>query len=254
MQVLGIDAAWTPDRACGVALLEKPDRGRWRCKQLAPSYGVFLGDDTEAQPSKLDHGRMLEKRDVQVVAVSMPLSRNKKMTGSREADLQITHAFSMWKCAAISPSPQAPGKLSEQFLKGFSKRGFELETEQAAVGTPHRVLEVYPAPALVTLMRARQRVPYKVGKVEEYWPKESNATRIRRALAHMREIRAALALKISDVPDFLPRVQQVRSLAVLRPYEDVLDALLCAWIGSCYADGKARAYGDSDAAIWLPDH
>ncbi|MCM2500652.1 DUF429 domain-containing protein [Neorhizobium galegae] len=38
----------------------------------------------------------------------------------------------------------------------------------------------------------------------------------------------------------------------LEAFEDMLDAVVCAWIGACVLDGRARAYGDEASAIWVP--
>ncbi len=32
----------------------------------------------------------------------------------------------------------------------------------------------------------------------------------------------------------------------------MLDGLVCAWTGLCYAAGAAEAFGDEDSAIWVP--
>ena len=34
--------------------------------------------------------------------------------------------------------------------------------------------------------------------------------------------------------------------------EDALDAVVCAWVGVCALEGRAKAYGDPDSAIWVP--
>lgn len=46
--------------------------------------------------------------------------------------------------------------------------------------------------------------------------------------------------------------EQSYSLAFLKGYEDVLDSLVCTLSGWAYATGRATAYGDQDAAIWVP--
>jgi hypothetical protein len=45
--------------------------------------------------------------------------------------------------------------------------------------------------------------------------------------------------------------------ATLRPgsmkgYEDAIDALICCWVGAEFLMGRAKPYGDTDAAIWIP--
>lgn len=49
-----------------------------------------------------------------------------------------------------------------------------------------------------------------------------------------------------------PQPSEERHLAALKRYEDVLDALVCAWVATHYANGAATAYGDNTAAIWVP--
>ena len=44
----------------------------------------------------------------------------------------------------------------------------------------------------------------------------------------------------------------LKSISFLKRYEDALDALVCAWVGTRYVEGHADHYGDDDAAIWIP--
>lgn len=38
----------------------------------------------------------------------------------------------------------------------------------------------------------------------------------------------------------------------LKAFEDMLDAVVCAWVGCCILDGRARSFGDGSSAIWVP--
>jgi len=44
----------------------------------------------------------------------------------------------------------------------------------------------------------------------------------------------------------------VKTLASLKPIEDMLDALVCAWMGIEHLQGRSSGLGDSGAAIWVP--
>jgi hypothetical protein len=68
----------------------------------------------------------------------------------------------------------------------------------------------------------------------------------------MNRILAALKREISGITVTLPQAVQVHTLAELKPYEDMLDALVCCWIGTNYLAGEAEPFGDADAAIWMP--
>lgn len=38
----------------------------------------------------------------------------------------------------------------------------------------------------------------------------------------------------------------------MKAFEDKLDAVVCACVGSCVLDGMAVAHGDTESAIWVP--
>ena len=44
----------------------------------------------------------------------------------------------------------------------------------------------------------------------------------------------------------------IRDSSSLKPVEDMLDALICAWIGIEHLEGRTFGLGDTTAAIWLP--
>jgi hypothetical protein len=44
----------------------------------------------------------------------------------------------------------------------------------------------------------------------------------------------------------------IKGLRVWKAWEDVIDAIVCCWVGVEWLAGRAKAYGDDDAAIWVP--
>lgn len=38
----------------------------------------------------------------------------------------------------------------------------------------------------------------------------------------------------------------------MKAFEDILDAVVCAWVGACVFDRNAEAYGDEESEIWVP--
>ena len=42
------------------------------------------------------------------------------------------------------------------------------------------------------------------------------------------------------------------TLASLKPVEDRLDGLICAWVGIEHLAGRTVGLGDDTAAIWVP--
>jgi predicted RNase H-like nuclease len=263
--ILGIDAAWTEKEPSGVALLESSP-GAWRCVVVAPSYDSFLSL-AERVPvdwavksggAVPDAGRLVaaaEKHlggyELAVVTVDMPLS-TEPITGRREADAAISRAFGGRGAAVHSPSAERPGTISDQLSTDFAAVGFPLATGTTPAGTPNRLVEVYPHPALMTLTGADYRLPYKVSRSRRYWPGSSPAERRSKLLTQFQKIASALNSEIRDIPMELPDPTSAVPVSGLKRYEDSLDALVCAWVGAKYLEGEAVAYGDHTAAIWIP--
>jgi predicted RNase H-like nuclease len=263
--VLGIDAAWTAKEPSGVALLDGSP-GNWRCVTVTPSYDSFLalaegvpvdwitkarGAVPEASRLLAAAERLLGGGEVAVVTVDMPLATI-PITGRRAADSAVSRVYGGRGAAVHSPSAERPGIISDRLSEDFAAAGFPLATPTTPVGTSHRLVEVYPHPALITLTGATYRLPYKVSRSRRYWPDASAGERRASLLTQFEEILMALSDEIRDIPIELPDPTSAVSASGLKRYEDSLDALVCAWVGARYLEGEAKPFGDDTAAIWIP--
>ena len=182
--VLSIDPAWTDHQPSGVALLEG-EGDAWRCIALAPSYGQFIAlaegrsvDWTETPSGGVpDGGALLDSSSalaggsaVDLVTIDMPVS-TVKVTGRREADSAISREFGGRGCSTHSPSTVRPGVIGRALTQAFGDRGYPVATTTTPVGTSSVLMEVYPHTALLSLIGAEYRVPYKVSRAGRYWPK-----------------------------------------------------------------------------------
>ncbi|WP_028952323.1 DUF429 domain-containing protein [Synechococcus sp. CC9616] len=263
--ILGIDAAWTAHNPSGVALVQRKAEG-WQCLALAPSYDAFIGlasgqhwdPKIKASGSRPDPAALLQAtqqlggEEVSCIAVDMPLATT-PITSRRAADTAIASRFGPRGCAVHSPSSERPGPIADQLRADFAALGYRLHT--TAVPTPFPALiEVYPHVALLALLERNYRVPYKVSRSLQYWKAESltPAERIERLLIEFRAIRTGLEAHISGIPEFIPEPSEVKTLASLKPIEDMLDALICAWMGIEHLEGRTAGLGDESAAIWIP--
>ncbi|MBI4203841.1 MAG: DUF429 domain-containing protein [Betaproteobacteria bacterium] len=257
VSVLGIDAAWTDHQPSGVALLQRRGQ-KWKCVRVAPSYIGFC--EGFAWPDRIvgaavDVARLLAvchqclgaPRPV-AVAVDMPLATT-RIDGRRPADNLVSQKFGHCKCAAHSPTAERPGASGRRLQAGFFDFGYLLATT-ANAGTP-ALLEVYPHVALLALTKHGERVPYKVGKTNTYWPGQSAKQRKRRLIEKWQLILDRLETYIDDIDVPLPD-PDAHSLEYLKRFEDAIDALVCAWTATQFLNKTAIPLGDDDGAIWIP--
>jgi|SRR5579864_123683 len=264
--VLGVDAAWTEKNSSGVALVSFTG-GKWECVALAPSYAQFLAfsngreiDWNEVPPGGQPQPdillnccrTLLQGRDVTVVAVDMPISRA-PIFRRRAADSAISRMFGANKCSAHSPSSNRPGAVSRAFCEGFVRLGYNLTTTAGQQPLGQSLIEVYPHPALLTLLGENERLKYKANKTSQYWKGESLEKRRNCLLGVWARILVALKLHIGSVPDYIPKDAEDHPLNYLKRFEDALDALVCAWVGIIFIEGKATPFGDEESAIWVPE-
>lgn len=263
--ILGIDAAWTAKQPSGVALLDT-HKPRAMCVAAAPSYGSFLalaqgepvnwevqhGGDEAPVSELLATCETLSGGSVDIIAIDMPVSRQ-AITGRREADQAVSREFGGRWCAAHTPNANRPGPLGARLTEAFLSHGYPVATTETAAGASHHLLEVYPHPALLALLEREKRVPYKVAKARKYWPGTSVKERTALLLSEMHQIAAALTDELGPLPFKLPKGDQPVATSALKAYEDTLDALVSAWVGYLYLQGRAVPLGDSSAAIWCPN-
>ncbi|WP_081687933.1 DUF429 domain-containing protein [Rhizobium mesoamericanum] len=259
--ILGIDAAWTATQPSGVALVSSTP-GNWRLIFAGSSYRHLLAHADEqlistSRPSGsvaeaaalLAAAGKIAGAPVDLVAVDMPLSLE-PITSRRVSDNLVSVAYGGRHCSTHTPSAIRPGKISDDLRWGFERCGYGLLTTEE-VGVPG-LLEVYPHPALVELMSAKKRLPYKQGKTRSYWPAESPANRRTKLFETWRAIVAGLdqefpgASVVLELPPFEAPAWR------LKAFEDMLDAVICAWVGKCVFEGTAAPFGDDASAIWIP--
>lgn len=264
--VLAIDAAWTAGEPSGVALLQQV-QGAWHCAALAPSYADFVGL-SQGTPvnwtapkvfgSKPNVPLILQAATLllgghppDLVAIDMPIA-TVPITGRRLADDLISKQYGGQGCSSHTPSSARPGPLGAQLSAAFLGNGYPVATAATGIGTLLHLVEVYPHPALLSLLKTPYRYPYKVSKSGKLWPGTAVPFRINQLLQQFGMLLAALNCQIQGINLVLPTAIKTKTLSELKRYEDVLDALVSAWIGCLYLAGKVTCHGDNTAAIWVP--
>jgi predicted RNase H-like nuclease len=258
--VLGIDAAWTLTQPSGVALAIESGKG-WHLLATASSYQRFFAlagkcqlaeePPTGSPPNAaalLAAASTLCGRRVDLVAIDMPLAHS-PIIGRRLSDDAVSRAYGARKCGTHTPSGARPGRVSDDLKQAFEQAGYPLRTNNCSAPG---IIEVYPHPALVELAAAAERLPYKASKVRSYWRSATSSER--RALLYQQwsVIVALLDGEIAGVRSSMPVLEMTASGREIKAYEDQLDAIVCAWVAIRVLDGRAKSYGDSQSAIWIP--
>jgi predicted RNase H-like nuclease len=262
--ILGIDAAWTDRQPSGVALVRLNGRD-WTAAAVAPSYDSFMamarGESvnwterpTGSAPdvrALIEAARVVGGCDVRLVALDMPLAKA-PFSGRRAAETFVSRRFGGRGCAAHSPTAARPGALGARLTAELADLGFPLATSAVEVASGRCSVEVYPHPALLSLLGASYRVPYKVSRSTRYWPGRSTLERKGLLLAEFNRIHGALLERLGPLSLDLTAVAGASTLSELKRYEDALDALLCAWIGTLVVADEAEPLGNESAAVWVP--
>lgn len=256
--VLGVDAAWSPKNPSGVALVAV-GRDRPRLIRAAPSYGHFVQASpperwSEQIDTRISFGELLAEagriggEDVGVVAVDMPVAHT-PVREPRSCDKAISKTFGARWCSTHSPTKERPGAVSDEFLKDAIKAKLSLRTTADTVPCLGSLLEVYPHVALLGLCRAERRLPYKLSKRAKNFRKLSPRKRLDAVMDEWSTIVGCLKARI-DMQFDLDR--GIAGLRLWKAWEDVIDAIVCCWVGSEWLSGRGVAYGNEDAAIWVP--
>ncbi|MCV9961959.1 DUF429 domain-containing protein [Pararhizobium sp. BT-229] len=259
--VLGIDAAWTEREPSGIALISD-DGSDWRLIDVAASYGAFLEPAPDGNPIVRHRGSIPNAAiiidaasaklgaPVDIVAVDMPLAMT-PIIDRRTSDNMISKVYGGTKQAGThSPNEMRPGKLSDELRMGFARVGYPLSV---SMPTGRALIEVYPHPALIELAGAVKRLPYKHSKLAKYWKDVVPGARREKLLEVWSQIIGLLDARIQGVTTALPLPSLAARGFEMKAFEDALDAVVCAWVGACVLDGRAKAYGDATSAIWVPE-
>lgn len=258
--VLGLDAAWTTTRPSGVALVLCTEDGG-RVVAVAPSYSAFMELASGIAVSWSDHhpgtapdlpgllraAQTLAGVPVTAIAVDMPLAHG-PITGRRAADNLISQEYGRLGCGTHSPSATCPGPIASTLRDAAGRLGYPLATMRSPTNEK-ALLETYPHPAVVDLLHADYRVKYKVGKIRKYWPELAPDARRREVAKNLFNIIGVIE-RLMGPCGLSPN--ETNTLATLKRIEDVVDALICCWVGICWLEGRAHPYGDDEAVIWLP--
>jgi predicted RNase H-like nuclease len=101
-------------------------------------------------------------------------------------------------------------------------------------------------------MDLSKRLEYKVSKAGKYWPNKTSEVRYDNLLQNIESAWQALGKVIQQPVLLLVPLNCAKVLNHLKSYEDALDGVVCAWVGTKYLNSEVESFGDDKGAIWVP--
>lgn len=218
MRFVGLDLAWSPRNPSGVVVLG------WEGDRAQPlAWQEALGPDEEII-AFIRNGLADEPG---LVAVDAPLSVPNE-TGTRPCDLALSQAYRRKEAGALPANRRrlGPRPRGEELVHRLSELGFTFSPRVSPRQPVRQVIEVYPHPAAVELFGLEKTLKYKAKKGRSLETRRRELSRYRRLLASLRAREPPL-----QAGGLLSRIE-VATLrgGALKRAEDLLDALLCAYI------------------------
>ncbi|WP_182525063.1 DUF429 domain-containing protein [Nocardioides dongkuii] len=221
---VGLDLAWGPKGATGVAVLDADAR-------LLHVSTQRTDDEIDAVLSAYVEGPCL-------VAIDAPLIV-KNPTGSRPAEKALSKDFRRFE-AATHPSNTGKPEFADGGRAWHLAKRLGLDVNPRS-GRARRAIEVYPHPAIVVL--------FGLGRTLKYKHKQGRDLELLRSelLELMRHVESVVTVEETWAA-LRRQVEQATRKSELRVVEDQVDAVVCAYVG-LFADrwpDRTTTYGDPD--------
>lgn len=188
-----------------------------------------------------------------VIAIDAPLAVPNE-TGIRDCDRLISRMFRKYD-AGTYPANRSllrkyGGLRGEEILQIFQGAGFEHNPFFHSSKEARSVVEVYPHPAMVVLFNLKKILKYKARANRSYDLRWKELKKYQEHIASLQNYDPSL-----DIPEELVGsiVTRLKGKA-LKSYEDLLDSVLCAYIGHyCWTHGRERCavFGTLDGGCIL---
>ncbi len=230
MHYVGVDLAWGERNPTGLAVLD--DRGH-----LVHLSAAITDEAIEAAVSPYVAGRCL-------VAIDAPLVVTNP-TGNRPAEAALNGDFAKFDAGA---HPANTGRKELSATPRGARLAAKLKLDMDPSSTSRRrAIEVYPHPATVALFRLGRTLKYKQKPGRPLPLLKSELLQLVRLLEALAD--APLPLHLGDHEDWRSLVGRVASAERkrdLRPAEDEVDAVVCAYVAmfATLRSGLTTTYGD----------
>jgi predicted RNase H-like nuclease len=238
MHFVGVDLAWSPRNTSAVAVARGEELVAW-----APA----LGSVEEIAGYIL----AVAGSSPAFVAIDAPLTVT-NAGGSRECDLRVAKLFRRYE-AGVYPVNRSlleryGGVRGERLAKLLESAGFENNPGLRAPQEGRAFAEVFPHSAMVAIFGLSKTLKYKARQGRSLQLRCREFRRYQELLRSLAEAEPPL-----HVPEEIlgVEVEKLRGSALKR-YEDLLDAITCAYIASyCWHRGSCAVIGSLEEGYIL---
>lgn len=218
MYFVGVDLAWSDRNTTAVAVAEGDSQ-----EASLLVYKPDLGSDQDIA----DFIDQCVGFAPALVAIDAPLKVPNE-TGSRPVDRRITGVFGRFEAGAFpaNRSRLGGGVRGESMVQHLLKRGFAHSPRVQQRDKRRIVFEVYPHPAMVSLFHLDKTLKYKPRRGRSY---ERRYEEYKRYQEYLRDL-ANSEPKLAPNEEILGKEVSALRGKGLKTYEDLLDAIFCAYL------------------------
>lgn len=232
MLFIGVDLAWSDKNGTGIAVLKG---NKHKC--VFDSGDIYLSDK-----EIINHIKKQSKNKSAFVAIDAPLIVPNE-EGRRIAEVLVGKLFRKYDAGAHPANRQRlsqwSGKIrGEEISKLLEKNGFKHDPYIKKFEKTRKFFEVYPHPSMVVLFNLKRILRYKAKPKRDYDFRWKEFKRYQSLLRNLKNLVLPEEILEKDV-------KKLRAKA-LKDYEDLLDAIFCAYIAYyCWVNpNKCAVLGD----------
>jgi len=218
MYFVGVDLAWSDRNTTAVAVAagDGQDASLPHCKsELRSNRDIadFIDQCVGSAPA--------------IVAIDAPLKVPNEM-GPRPVDRRITEVFGQFEAGAFpaNRSRLGGGVRGESVVQHLLERGFIHNPRLKQYDKRRILFEVYPHTAMVSLFYLDKTLKYKARKGRSY---ECRYEEYKRYQEYLRGLANSEPKLTPDEESLAKEVSSLRGKG-LKSYEDLLDAIFCAYV------------------------
>ena len=220
MRFIGVDLAWSRRNTSGIFALECGGEVTSPLQQVA--WSASIGSDEQI----LSFIQKNRGKEGCLIAIDAPLVVP-NIQGTRPVDVEVTKRFRSQEAGTLPANRnilknQEGDVRGETLVEKLEKTGCEHSFKIGKLDKGFKVFEVFPHPAMVIIFDLLTTLKYKAKKGRTLNFRLKEIERYKDYLSLLQEFIPPLAQ---------PPPSRIRGL---KSYEDLLDALFCAWLSAYF--------------------